>query len=229
MDTAIRKLNSDLYGYFSESILAEKFASFCVPEKTDYFGGYLITFNADPVDLPANFVENINKFQKERAAVSDGEILFSATPKFWAGTHDFSTPKITEIDACISVSPPSTQLHWLLVRERVPVFLKTVPTLYTNPLKLPVQKQPPQPPQEPQPTMVAKITNRPYILNEDAMKTFFGGLEIVGIKSFGRTILVKFASFDDLAKALNADGMVSFSAIQSSKSSSSSDLVDTFV
>lgn len=168
------------------------------------------------MDLPDNFVEEITKLQSERAAASDGEILFSPTQKYWAGTHNFSVPNISENDARISVGPPSSQLNWLLARERPLPFLKKVPTLYATPLKLPQRPPQPQqpgapqqPPQQPQPTKVAKVTNRPYALSEEALKVFFGPLTVEGTRSFGRTVLVKFSSFEELAKALNADGMVS--------------------
>lgn len=210
-DTAIRKLNSDLYGYFDGAAI-ENLRKFCVPEHSEYFGGYLITFGADPLDLPENLVEDLLKHQKERAAVSDGEILFSETPKYWAGYDNFSLTKFSETDARVSVSPPSAQLHWLLSRERAPAFLNSVPTLFSAPIKPPQrqqQQQPQQPPQQPpQPTQFVKVTNRPYNLTEEALKVFFNPLNIEATKCFGRTIIVKFATEEEASKAYNADAMV---------------------
>jgi hypothetical protein len=210
VDTAIRKLHSDFYGFFSETL--EKFRSTCNLETADLTGN-IISFTVDPVDLPENFSEEIEKLRTQNSGTSDGDLLFSAVPKFWAGPHAFVTPKFSEHDVRISVGPAGTQFSWLATRERPPAFLAG-PTLYSEPLKLPARPAQPRPAGSPAvpvpaPTKFAKILNRPYLLTEEVLKTsFFGGLVVEQVKVLGRTIVIKFETEEDLAKALNADGMV---------------------
>eukprot|EP01127_Copromyxa_protea_P017758 TRINITY_DN545_c0_g2_i3.p1 TRINITY_DN545_c0_g2~~TRINITY_DN545_c0_g2_i3.p1 ORF type:complete len:1305 (+),score=351.90 TRINITY_DN545_c0_g2_i3:1712-5626(+) len=213
IDTAIRKLNSDFYGYFTDKIAELK--STLSLDKAELFGGYLITFPLEPQELPDNLLEEIAKFQAANAGASDGDLLFSESPKFWAGPHGYVVSKFAEHDARVSVAPPSTQLNWLLVREKPLSFLPNTPSLFATALKIPIRVRPvlpgapapAAPAEDAEPSRIAKITNRPYTLTEEQLKTFFSPLTIETTKILGRTILVKFGSAEDLNKALNADGM----------------------
>lgn len=101
VDTAIRKLQSEFFGYFD----ADKISSFrdlFVKATPHLYGSYAIICTLDQETLPENFVEDLESMRTTRSALSDGELLFSETPKFWSGPNGFHVVKETEEDVCAS-------------------------------------------------------------------------------------------------------------------------------